>query len=172
MGSLKCDIPICYGILANYSNVCSGNGVEFIINFSIYRSNVKKNIFGKKDDISILLVLGNDKNVEIKNFSVSESESIKYYLKFTTNEEIEKKVLSTLYIKLNNETIGSCEIVIVKDIDVAKEEMEICKKNITYFEKTFKDKNLGLLENQNFSKNLFEEKQKKIEYEKDIEKFF
>jgi hypothetical protein len=58
------------------------------------------------------------------------------------------KLLSTLYFidKEDNEKIGSCEIVIVKNQEEASEELSNCIKNIEYFENILKDKkNLNIL---------------------------
>jgi hypothetical protein len=128
-----------------------------------------------KNNISIILKKM-EENIEIEDFKVEEFDIYdNYCLKFSLknkNEELTNKILSTLYLSLNDEIIGCCEIVIIKDKLIAEKEIKECEKNISFFQNFLKDKNINILENRKFNNLLIIENNKKNEYQKYFEKNF
>jgi hypothetical protein len=74
------------------------------------------------------------------------------------------KIISTLNIILNNEIIGSCEIVIVRNKEDAEKEINECESTIKIYQKSLQDKNINSAQVDFINKKLFDEKIKKEEY--------
>jgi hypothetical protein len=164
-----------YEIKLNSFSFIIKNDKSLNIQFSITEKNQNINISNLKEKITIVLKK-NDENVEIEDFKIEEFEmNDKYCLKFSLknkNEDIKNKILSTLFLKLNNEIIGCCEIVIIKEKEIVLNEIKECEKNISFFQNLLKDKNINILENKKFNNLLVEENNKKKEYQKYFEKNF
>jgi hypothetical protein len=137
---------------------------EFKIKCLIYFE--KKKIFDEMFLKKLKFELKNDE--KIIDFTFYKIELIEdfFFLKFSLkfDNELRNRILATLYLKINDEVIGTTEIVIVRNKEDAEKEIKECEKNIIHYQNILKDKNLNIL-SKNINENLsYQERRKKDEY--------
>jgi hypothetical protein len=135
----------------------------FKIKFLIFSEKKKINNLNKKLKFEIK---SNGKLLNIDSSSFSEFNDF-YFLDFNLNLENEerKRILSTLNIFIENEeAIGSCEIVIVKNKEDAEKELKECDSTIKSFQKSLQDKNINSFQIEIINKKLFNESKKRDEF--------